>query len=644
MSQAVVLMNGYVVYLNSITDHDTFNPETTPIIFDSYTGRVRQFTKGNITYMAVNDPKTDKFKHYVNATTFWNNATPINNSFQIESFSNYNSNVFKYSTIPFLLGVGQYGVGVDSGNGVAKGTKVILVREKIVFDSLGNASLKVDKKGFDFNQDKSCFQGDKTIKGNLCENENFDNIQHLTGYVEYPSVNILIGDDSLKKYAENIKNKKFKNEKTNEYYFIDADQKPIIDSINYLFFKISKNQPLINYLQQNGWYILFQKHFETINLFDSSSTLPGHAQRDYHKRYTERYFNLLYTRLVEFYFWSNAVRVNSLDKITVIIRLISLFTDLEISVLDYNAKIKLLEDILRNNLWVSGKWDALYSGTKLSEEEVVVKIIRAFYREENNQPKYTEIDNFLDYLASTPKYEVNNSSLLYQMLYKKIDDDILFGDTGQGAQGQYVRAVFDLWTFSKYNPSANNTNPQAHNALSYFTYTPYRAPARPLDQPIAAPAVINYESTNAAIWYIDNYDFNFENTLIKATERNAGVVVGSVVGYYHIYQPISLKQTDATDTIVRMPWLENTDNNNSSDNVQNGIPIFYLMYVDQAGDYSDAKATIGLAVDVFLTFTGIGEIKSIKYLTEVTSFRKYISGALQPVEKAQFLARISAAL
>ncbi|MEC5157471.1 EndoU domain-containing protein [Chryseobacterium sp. MP_3.2] len=638
MKEAVVLMNGYITYLDTITGSPTYNADV-PIVFNR-DGRVLMFTKENITYIALHNSKTNEFLYYAKAKDFWQNAIPTKDTFFADTYySPLGSNVFKADNVPVHLDPANiYGNGVSTGKGIENGTPVILVTEKIIYES-NNGYYTIEKRSFTFDEKVKCNESGTIVKGNLCSNQNFDSgIQHLKDYKSENFLKISIdSEEQIKNYRSRVADKKYRNEKTGEFYFDFTQDAPIIEDISYMFFKILKNSKLVNYLKSSdiNLFQLFEIHFNIINYQDSESTLPGNAQTFYHKSYNERYFNLLYVRLIEFYYWAKGVENNfySIEKMDVRIRVLSLFTENEIAELSYDYKIKLLEDILKTELIISGKW-SIYNGTNLTEEELIIKIIRSFYREDTiGNPVYNEINNFLDYLVSQPRYYADSSKTLFEVLYRKIDDTLFFGDDEMGARGKYVQAVYDLWSESKYNP--NHELPLvAANALKLFTYTPYQAIATPQGGDLAATRIINYESTKTALGYIDNYDFDFYNLYglhkIKSIEKvPASPGSEAIRGYYHIYQPVTIKQTNADDTIVSVPK-------------ENGAtPIFYLMYADSKGDNSDIKTGLGLGLDIALSFLGISEYKAISYLTKAGEFRKYLAGGLTAAEEVAFIANVA---
>lgn len=640
MREAVVLENGYIVYLDTITNHSFYSADV-PIVFNRK-GRVRIFTKDSTTFIALYDSVSGKFKYYAKAKEFWQNAIPAKkNTFYADTnYSELGSNVFKADNVPFHLDPLEiYGSDVSIGKGVDNGTTVILIKENIRYES-NIGYYTVEKRSFKFNDKNSCKENGHNVSGNLCSNQNFDTgIQNLEGYKEETFLKLSIdSEEYINHYRSRVADKKYKNEVTGVFYFDFQEHAPIIEDISYIFYKILKNDKLINYLKspEIDLFQLFEKHFSNTNYQDTNSILPGNAQKNYHKLYTERYFNLLYIRLIEFFNWAYGVQINfyALEKMDVRIRVLSLFTEDEISQLSYNYKIMLLEDILKSELAINGRW-SIYNGTNLTEEELIVKIIRSFYREnEYGNPIYDEINKFLDYLISKPKYDVNISKTLFEVLYDKIGDAIFFGDDQIGAQGKYIQAVYELWTQSKYNP--NHELPLvAANALKLFTYTPYQAISTPEGGALAAPRIINYESNKLPLLgYIDNYDFKFNNDgglhKIISVEKTPGLAGSDAIrGYYDIYQPVTIKQTNADDTIVSVP----KDNG--------ATPIFYLMYVDSKGDYADMKTSLGSALDIALSFLGVGEYKSISYLTKASEFRKYLAGGMEAAEEVAFIAKVA---
>ncbi|MEL1248567.1 hypothetical protein [Flavobacterium helocola] len=227
-------------------------------------------------------------------------------------------------------------------------------------------------------------------------------------------------------------------------------------------------------------------------------------------------------------------------------------------------------------------------------------------------------------------------------MYDGLDDDILLGDNGRGAKGQFVKAVYNLWYNSKFNPYHENPI-LAALALNNFTYTPYHCRWQHEDPNIllpvpdyeASPMIINYESEKKFLWYIDNFKFEFFKNKIIAREdvTNYGL---QPYGVYDIFQPISLKGVNPSGTIIRMPVLNMPNGaTNPNDYIKNCLPIFYLMYVDDVGDRSDAKETIGTAINVALTFWGIGGvISNLRHLRSLSLVTRI--GTLNAAEKVAF--------
>ena len=60
-----------------------------------------------------------------------------------------------------------------------------------------------------------------------------------------------------------------------------------------------------------------------------------------------------------------------------------------------------------------------------------------------------------------------------------------------------------------------------------------------------------------------------------------------------------------------------------------------------AGDYADMKTSLGSALDIALSFLGVGEYKSISYLTKASEFRKYLAGGMEAAEEVAFIAKVA---
>lgn len=316
-----------------------------------------------------------------------------------------------------------------------------------------------------------------------------------------------------------------------------------------------------------------------------------------------------------------------------------------------------------DNWFISGRWNPLLSEYKLTEEELLVKIIQSIPTlNPEGELNYSQINDFMD-LLNDVQYVTSDTENLYQTLYNKIQDQLLFGDDGNGARGKFVRAVYLLWLNSKYNPGIDESIVGDVELVKY-KYVPrdlelqYPDPDTEPSSTTPSPFLINYESHKFLLWYKDDFKFQFYQEKIKVLIKNPNqTVLLSVVpvewydedyyyalfGYYDVFQPISIKNGNAGDTIIQIPV--STDPGNpcaiSSENNANIIPIFYLKYIDDLGDYSDFKQSIGVFIDAVLTFTGIGNITKLRHLVKVSVIRRYLAGGvISAAEKAATMAAL----
>ncbi|WP_375587718.1 hypothetical protein [Flagellimonas aurea] len=425
----------------------------------------------------------------------------------------------------------------------------------------------------------------------------------------------------------------------------------VLFDILFVFKQIQDDTALVNFFNQKGVFDVFDTHWSLPLRYSAPSTS---LDPDYHLTYNAEYFALFRLKLIEFWYWLLNYEGNysTIGENDLQVYLVNLFPIEELRELTYDMKTSLLTRIiLDNNSWLIGDWYF----NELNEEEAIVKLVRSIAKEDTGgNLNFQEINDFLDFLNSPIDLAANRT--LYEVLYAKIQDDLLFGDDGKGNKGQYVKAVYNLWLESKYNPFREDAVLDADtvlaNALNRFSYTPNNATWK-FEDPSqtnevdydAAPLLLNYESEKVGVWYKDNFNFGFENRKVRADrEEITGAVISNngVVhqtksyrpyGFYEIYQTIAIKASDADDTIVRMPLLGVDEINQPSDYeyLNNAIPAFYLQYVDDLGDYSDAKQTIGTVADVVLTFTGIGNLTKLRHLKYLSLIRRL--GTLNTVEK-----------
>lgn len=591
MADSVILFNNDIVPLSAVSDKEIFDPSDQNMLFFP-NGRLKRFVKNNKAYLALFDQKVisngePKFRGYFLENNFWdfNKDNIRRNATETDR---------RYLNFPFEY---NYPLNYHPSQ-----NRIVIAYKDLVLEPDGNNSsnLKIDVKYKFFN-----YEDIKQIIETVdFEKPNNADINHL-----YLSIN-----SSLVPYYFFIINKQIlgANKQLRDLTTGEIDE---LLEIVQVFNIIISDVDLINYLTTKGIMETFNVH---LNLPNRYNTIPfGEIDPKYHNIYNEEYFARFRLKLIEFRYWLLRYKQNyndiNIDELTIAI--LNIFPVDELASLSYDFKIKAMDLILGKR---SG-WTNFFSSPTLNlkEEEAIVKIVRSVYREIQGTPNYQEINMFLKFLNSVSSNpNVTKESLTYyEILYRKITDPTLFGDDGRGQKGQFVHAVYGLWLESEYNP-AHSDQVIATNALTKFKYTTYRAD---YDYEVthkfheeAAPLLLNYRSEKVLLWYSDNYNFKFYGHKIVALDT----VTDTVAGYYNIYQPIALAATNHDDTIIKMPikGISNVNSPNNAQFVNNCIPIFYLQYVDDLGDYSDAKQVIGTVANVALFFTGIGEIASLRYL------------------------------
>ncbi|MEN1784877.1 MAG: hypothetical protein AAGF77_07015, partial [Bacteroidota bacterium] len=401
------------------------------------------------------------------------------------------------------------------------------------------------------------------------------------------------------------------------------------------------------FLKAQDAFEVFESH---LGLVDRYAPPNAGFELSYHAVYTGEYYAEFRLKLIEFRYWllRYSKDYKQIDVNDLFVYLINLFPVQELSAFKLSLKKRLLLGLVKGNTWLIGDWFF----NKLNEEQAVVKIIRSVaYEDSLKGLNLQEINGFLDFLNNPVDF--SGDKTLFETLYDKIQDTTFFSDDGKGNKGQLIKAVYTLWLNSKYNPYRLNepSEEQVAAALDHFKYTNYHASWQ-LDQPgednkidkTAAPKLLNYESERVFIWYSDNFNFELRGRKVAALwkERRShtngrGLVTTKEYrrpyGYYDLYQPISLMATDANNTIVKIPRLGPPPTDDPDGNISNIAPAFYLMYVDNLGDYSNAKATIGLIADIALTFTGIGNLTKLRHLKHLGLInRRLIKGSLTEIQ------------
>jgi|GEM_PF-4245312 len=639
VKEAVILEDGYIIYVDEISKADNFNPTETDILFSFSTGRVRKF-KGNqlITnndyYLSIYDSKTNEFSGYFPELEFWEKETL--NEKGISTIRDVGAYDLRY----FNLVEGMGPVLFSHKQQIEDDTKVFTVIKYIKWETdnegIVKASYRTAVRKFNFKNLK--FQYPNPDNFNVFKNRIlykdeplsfFDLNKDFDGFEELPYIDLPI-----------------------ESFFIDyfihspyLDRTSLITDVVHLFQQlVFDNKDFKKYLIDENLYTPFQHHFDIVSFGPKSN--PNITEEQYDATYTVEYFSLLRIRLIEFKEWVKGVAFkpenlfknfwSKPDKIDFLVRIVGLFNDLELKKLKYDTKVQLLKDMVKDNYKITGQWNPFSTSLDFSEEEVVVKIVKAI-----NDVK---ANDFLLLLSKPPDFLITTKTF-YQILYDEIQDTLLLNDDGKGNGGQFVKKIYFLWLQSKYNPANKNIDPDTlvkheytnYNASHQFQNKKANGP-KSFDE-TAAPILIPYESEKKLLWYDDNFNFPFKESHIVAMHEMYEEIDESTLdyffslvspfkkkptkkyvpyGFYNIFTPISIVRTGKLDTIIGIPVGANVDTpcalNDKDDDEENKnlIPIFYLKYVDDLGDYSDFKETIGVVTDVVLTFAGgIGIYKNL---------------------------------
>lgn len=601
MADSIILFNNDIVPLSAVSDKEVFDPSDQNLLFFP-NGRLKRFVKNNKAYLALFESKQKsneepKFRGYFLENSFWD--------YNKDNFKkNVSETDRKYLNFPF-----EYSYPLNYHP--IQNRIVIAYKDAILEPEESGSKLKilVKYKYFKYEDIKQ-----------IITTVNFENPNNVNINNTYSNI-----DSSLIPYYFFISKKQILGA-NNQLRDLSTDEIDVILDIVQVIDIIISDVGLTNYLTSQGVMEAFNVH---LNLSNRYNTVPfGKFDPNYHKIYNQEYFNRFRLKLIEFRYWFLRYKQNyyEINKDELGIAILNIFPVEELASLSYDFKINAIDMILSDNRWT---YFFSSSNLNLDEEEAIIKIVRSVYREIDGIPNYLEINKFLNFLNSvTESADIKKRSLTYyEILYRKITDPALFGDDGRGQKGQFVHAVYGLWMESEYNP-AHSDQIIATNALTKFNYTAYRADYEynitHKFHEEAAPLLLNYRSEKVLLWYADNYNFKFYNHKIAAMDTEAA----TIVGYYNIYQPIALAATNHDDTIIQMP-IKGISNVNSPNNVQfinNCIPIFYLQYVDDLGDYSDAKQFVGTVANVALFFTGIGEIASLRYLRHFSVLKNIGTG------------------
>lgn len=163
------------------------------------------------------------------------------------------------------------------------------------------------------------------------------------------------------------------------------------------------------------------------------------------------------------------------------------------------------------------------------------------------------------------------------LLYELIDD--IYGDEA----GPFSIALFELWTNSVYYDFD-------HPSYDYSTPACYYSPD-------GKRYLIDYESQEGFAGFFDsNYEVDRSNRAVWIEEEG----VGNCRQEFSAYQPIGLTRVDQVGTIS-MPGY--------------GIPAFYLYAFEHTSGEANAVLASKIAFDVILTFSGVGNLTKLRYLS-----------------------------
>jgi hypothetical protein len=228
-----------------------------------------------------------------------------------------------------------------------------------------------------------------------------------------------------------------------------------------------------------------------------------------------------------------------------------------------------------------------------NEEKIVLNILNTILLKlfsENN-----ETDSFLSLLITQKVGETT----LFENLYQKLDN---YG--GEDNFTLFLNIVYKAWILSSFSNAEN------------YTYT--------------APANLGYSQTKLLGFYISSHNFVFNNEYITVYKKKPTVQkianraiskaispiannffsdVESIVGSYHVYQPINV-ETPNQEGEIKLP--------NTS------LPAFFLKGFDETTNAENVEKLAMVVVDVATTLSGIGNLAKLRYL-------KYLSG-LQKVK------------
>gem|GEM_PF-4999652 len=276
--------------------------------------------------------------------------------------------------------------------------------------------------------------------------------------------------------------------------------------------------------------------------------------------------------------------------------LIGILPDSIINIIPIPYRVEILKMLVNN---------ALYNKNEL----IALTIIKSV--------AFPDANEFLGLLLSESVKWGNSNVTLFEALYRRIDDKIMF--FGQDNRKAYILTMYKLWFVSDYNPMNSNTD--TDDIADKYTNK---------------PVTIKYDSKLFFGFYIDNMNFVFNSNNIEVQEEKIQVVPTGIkktwvtIGSYNIYQAITLNEYKEDNLAIKIPLIGLEATPGGETNAL--LPLFYLKYIDDKGDKEDLWTGVGLTLEVALTFTGIGNITKLRHLRHLSKIGKVIRGTATPTE------------
>lgn len=351
----------------------------------------------------------------------------------------------------------------------------------------------------------------------------------------------------------------------------------------------------------------------------------------------EEYFilfqSLYYFRL---YYLSYKRAIDN-DFILIMIYLASVFSSKALEILPLSTKIDMLNRLAKGDF---DNWQMFY------------------YRPEDDASTIANIINSITVSQSDQFLELFEDKFVH--FYTSL--------SGENKK-KFIFALYNVWVKSGYNPYQNGVFNQTN--FDRYTYNKQLATCPDANNPIfydfidtrafnysSSPIILDYQSSSALGIFFDNfnfyltsntgpfgnnrkdftYKFRFFNNAdelpfnrIAAVKDNYTISGDDALyGIYTYYQPISLINSNQ-DGIMKIPVIDASGSSvniaGHPEKINSLIPIFVLLYIDDAGDESDFYTTLGYVVDIASIFIGgYGFLTKLRYLRGVSGFTPAIIG------------------